>query len=125
MSKKIKVVFLSLLVLLGVTSSLVAKEKQTIIGNTYLVTSVNGQNIDYGDLLQMFITFEDDELLITVTSNGEEQSQSEEIEYDEKTNTLTEYTEQGEVTSTIEFDGNDVIMTSEDGTVMILKLVEE
>ena len=124
MSKKIKVVFLSLLVLLGVTSSLVAKEKQTIIGNTYLVTSVNGQNIDYGDLLQMFITFEDDELLITVTSNGEEQSQSEEIEYDEKTKTLTEYTEQGEVTSTIEFDGKDVIMTSEDGTVMILKLVE-
>lgn len=124
MSKKIKVVFLSLLVLIGVTSVLNAKEKKTIIGNTYLVKSVNGQNIDMGDLLQMFLSFEEDELVMTYVSNGEEQSVTEEISYDEKKQILTEYSEQGEVESTIEFDGDNVIMTSEGSVVMILELVD-
>ncbi len=124
MSKKIKVLFLSLLVLIGVTSVLNAKEKKTIIGNTYLVKSVNGQNIDMGDLLQMFLSFEEDELVMTYVSNGEEQSVTEEISYDEKKQILTEYSEQGEVESTIEFDGDNVIMTSEGSVVMILELVD-
>ena len=124
MSKKIKVLFLSLLVLIGVTSVLNAKEKKTIIGNTYLVKSVNGQNIDMCDLLQMFLSFEEDELVMTYVSNGEEQSVTEEISYDEKKQILTEYSEQGEVESTIEFDGDNVIMTSEGSVVMILELVD-
>jgi hypothetical protein len=122
MSKKIKVLFLSLFVLLGVTTVLSAKEKKTIIGNTYLVKKVNGQSIDMGDVLQMFISFEEDELVMTIVANGEEQSQTEEISYDAKNQILTEYTEEGEMESTIEFDGDDVTMTSADGTVMILKL---
>jgi len=122
MSKKIKVLFLSLFVLLGVTTVLSAKEKKTIIGNTYLVKKVNGQSLDMGDVLQMFISFEEDELVMTIVANGEEQSQTEEISYDAKNQILTEYTEEGEMESTIEFDGDDVTMTSADGTVMILKL---
>ena len=122
MSKKIKVIFLSLFVLLGVTTVLSAKEKKTIIGNTYLVKKVNGQSIDMGDVLRMFISFEEDELVMTIVANGEEQSQTEEISYDAKNQILTEYTEEGEMESTIEFDGDDVTMTSADGTVMILKL---
>ena len=125
MSQKIKVLFLSLLVLLGVTATLSAKPKQTIIGKTYLIRQVNGQNVDYGEILQMFISFEEDELLITVAGNGQEESTSEEISYDEKTKTLTEYTEDGqETTSTIEFDGTTVTMTNEDGTVMVMEEVE-
>ena len=125
MSQKIKVLFLSLLVLLGVTATLSAKPKQTIIGKTYLIKQVNGQNVDYGEILQMFISFEEDELLITVAGNGQEESTSEEISYDEKTKTLTEYTEDGqETTSTIEFDGTTVTMTNEDGTVMVMEEVE-
>ena len=125
MSKKIKVIFLSLFVLLGVTTVLSAKEKKTIIGNTYLVKKVNGQSIDMGDVLQMFISFEEDELVMTIVANGEEQSQTEEISYDAKNQILTEYTEEGEMESTIEFDGDDVTMTSADGTVMILKLQKQ
>ncbi len=125
MSQKIKVLFLSLLVLLGVTATLSAKPKQTIIGKTYLIKQVNGQNVDYGEILQMFISFEEDELLITMVGNGQEQSTSEEISYDEKTKILTEYTEDGqETTSTIEFDGTTVTMTNEDGTVMVMEEVE-
>lgn len=125
MSQKIKVLFLSLLVLLGVTATLSAKPKQTIIGKTYLIKQVNGQNVDYGEILQMFISFEEDELLITIVGNGQEQSTSEEISYDEKTKILTEYTEDGqETTSTIEFDGTTVTMTNEDGTVMVMEEVE-
>ncbi|MBP5567778.1 MAG: hypothetical protein J6X54_00980 [Treponema sp.] len=125
MSQKIKVLFLSLLVLLGVTATLSAKPKQTIIGKTYLIKQVNGQNVDYGEILQMFISFEEDELLITLVGNGQEESTSEEISYDEKTKILTEYTEDGqETTSTIEFDGTTVTMTNEDGTVMVMEEVE-
>ena len=77
-----------------------------------------------GDLLQMFLSFEEDELVMTYVSNGEEQSVTEEISYDEKKQILTEYSEQGEVESTIEFDGDNVIMTSEGSVVMILELVD-
>lgn len=113
MNKKIAVLISSLLLL---AASVFAAP--SISGKKYMVTNVNGQDmIAYSSILSMYISFTDDELILTVSSMGESEDVSEKYVYNKKTGILEEYTLEGSIVKyTISEIKDGIRMTSIDGT---------